>query len=863
LLGLSALVCVLPLPAQRVVNETLNFPDELAVGDYALERAFGERRFNQPLTVTSPPGDARIFVVEKPGRIQIVQPGDVESEAEPFLDISDVVVDGGEQGLLGLAFHPEYAENGFFYVFYSHTQGGERRQRVARFTVSSGNPDLADRNSEQVLIDQLDQASNHNGGDMHFGPDGYLYIALGDEGGSNDGYQNGQLVDRDFFAGLLRIDVDRRSGSIEPTPHEAIPRDGANLAYFTIPPDNPLVPVWQDAGSDPESDLRLEFFAIGLRNPWRFSFDPTNGKIWCGDVGQNAREEIDLIVKGGNYGWANREGFISGPRNVPEPEGFDLRDPVMDYPRNEGTSVTGGVVYRRDRFASLQGHYIFADFGSGRIWKLNTEVDTPVKEEMLTQSGIASLGYDPANGDVLLSDLYSGIIWRLVETLESRQDLFPQLLSETGAFSDMASLTPAEGVHPYNINLRFWSDHADKRRWFALQVDAPMTYSQDDPWSFPTGTVWVKHFDLELERGNPASAVRVETRFLIKTAEGAYGLSYRWNAEQTDAVLVDHQGEDFDFTIREDGQERVQTWRIPGQAECMVCHTASAGFALSFNARQLNRWEGSGEERFNRLQRLSDAGYISGLDTEPHLLPAFSDPENEQVSLEHRVRSYLAVNCANCHRPGASANNTWDARPELSLEATRLINGAVNNPNGVPENRLVVPGDVEHSVLLHRVEASHGFSRMPPLASNELDEEGIALLRAWILEELPQKLSFEDWQALHYDDPQAEIAAAGEDADGDGDSNYLEFLNDTDPRNAGSQWNWKLVQDESGLRILFPSGLNRIYTLEVSDNLMDWEVWSVPQNLPQATALREENERLIAWDDLGEWPLFLRMRVEE
>ena len=542
--------------SQRTINDTLTLPTELPTGSYDFE-TFGN--FNSVLVIASPPDSVNeLYFGERSGRIVVYS--DVENsirEETPFLQIPSTVTTNGENGLLGLAFHPDYQENGYFYVFYtSQRGGGQRTNRVSRFSRSNSNRLVADSDSEVILFDQVDDASNHNGGDIHFGPDGYLYISLGDEGSGNDSLNNSQVIDGDLFAGIARIDVDKLPGNVEPTEHPDIPRDNEGIAFYSIPIDNPLVAQWQQNGSNSDSDLRLEFYAIGIRNAWRMSFDPATGDLWAGDVGQGAREEIDIIEKGGNYGWAFREGFIGGPKTQTPPAGFEtVFDPVHDYPRSQGTSITGGLVYRGSRLPELEGAYIFADYGSNRVWALfpSESDETPVVEQIASVSNPVEFATDPTNGDILIGSL-NGTVRRLVRGDGEDPD-FPDLLSETGAFQSLETLEPEDGILPYEPNLSFWSDHAEKRRWIAAPQET-IAYSEDEPWQFPSGTVWIKHFDLELERGNPESRTRVETRFLVKTPTSAYGISYRWNESQTEAQLVASEGEDIVYQITEDGQQR-------------------------------------------------------------------------------------------------------------------------------------------------------------------------------------------------------------------------------------------------------------------------------------------------------------------
>lgn len=734
-LALNALNQVDAQVLNRTAITTLSLPPEPTEVGFTTERTLNNLGFDQPVAIVSPPGETnRLFIVEKPGRI-IVIPDLSNPARSTFLDLTSTVIDSGEEGLLALAFHPEFASNGFFYVYYtlntSTDAGNGRHDRLSRFQVSAGNPNQASAASEIPLITQFDQASNHNGGQLTFGPDGYLYLSLGDEGNGNDSFQNGQRIDRDFFSCILRLDVDQRPGSLPPNAHPAV-----HAGTYRVPPDNPFVGAtsFNGAAVNP-ANVRTEFWAIGLRNPWRMAFDSLTGYIWVGDVGQNAHEEIDLVTAGRhNFGWPFREGFSAGPGGSP-PAGASLTDPIHDYPRSEGTSVTGGLVYRGTQFSQLYGAYLFADYDSGRIWSLRYDGSLPAQiEQLTTNAGIVSFGINPANGDILLANINQGSIRRLIHDGSSSGAPFPATLSETGAFTSVANLTPATGLVAYEPNVSFWSDHARKRRWFGLP-EGTTTFGFDafDQWTFPAGAVWLKHFDLELTRGDPATARRIETRFLVKTAEGVYGLSYRWNDAQTEATLVGESGADADFTITESGTPRTQTWHFPSRAECLTCHTAAGGLALSFNTRQLNRDHEFPGGTANQLVALAEAGYLDTSAVPPvGSLPKLAAGSDIGASVELRARSYLDANCAQCHQPGGTALGSWDARSTTPLSIAGIINGALTDDDGDPANRVIVPGDTTHSRLLHRVAASNGTTRMPPLATNERDTAAEALLAEWI-----------------------------------------------------------------------------------------------------------------------------------
>lgn len=385
---------------------------------YRAEPAFGSLTFDQPLAVVSPPGDKqRAFVVEKSGRILVLDTTAAVPAPRLFLDLRAQVGDSdSEQGLLALAFHPDWQRNRQFFVYYTHaTDEGPaaiREDRLSRFLISSTNPDLADAASETLLLAQPDRAPTHNGGSLAFGPDGYLYLALGDEGSPGDRFGNSQRIDGDFFSGILRLDVDRKPGSLAPNSHPAV-----RAGTYAVPADNPFVGATSFNGRAVEpARVRTEFWAVGLRNPWRIAFDSANGKLWAADVGETTMEEVNLITRGGNYGWSFREGLVEF-RGRP-PAGTKLADPIWTYGREDGGSITGGVVVRGSPFPDLEGTYLFADFLFGRVWNLDPVGDQPVGPDRILHianaPGIVSFGRDPRDGGVLLVSLTEGRILRLV-----------------------------------------------------------------------------------------------------------------------------------------------------------------------------------------------------------------------------------------------------------------------------------------------------------------------------------------------------------------------------------------------------------------------------------------------------------------
>ncbi len=332
-------------------------------------------------------GDERLFVAEQSGRIRIVQDG--ELLPEPFLDISDgISTDGSERGLLGLAFHPNYAQNGYFYIVYTNPDGDTE---IVRYTVDPADPNRADPDSAMLLF-LIDQPfGNHNGGQLAFGPDGYFYIGLGDGGAVGDPFDNAQDPGT-LLGALLRVDVD----SAEP---------------YAIPADNPFT------GRD---DARGEVWMIGLRNPWAFTFDAETGDLYISDVSQDGLEEIDFHPAGSpagvNFGWPILEGSACFEAESCPRRGF--RPPIFEYPHGEdGCAVIGGRVYRGRQFPEMAGNYFFSDFCSGIIWTLRYDeesgewVRTAVYE---TETSISSIGEDAA-GELVVVGYNSGVLWQIRE----------------------------------------------------------------------------------------------------------------------------------------------------------------------------------------------------------------------------------------------------------------------------------------------------------------------------------------------------------------------------------------------------------------------------------------------------------------
>jgi glucose/arabinose dehydrogenase len=348
--------------------------------DIRFQPVFASLELDQPvLLVPAEDETGRLFIVEQGGLIKVFQPSEAPAKASVFLDIDSATknqfLKGGEQGLLGLAIDPEFSANGYFYINY--TASSPRRTVISRFSVDAENPNRADFSSEKVLLEIEQDYANHNGGMIAFGPDGYLYIGMGD-GGSGGDPKNRAQDGQSLLGKMLRID---RNGN--------------------PPSDNPFI------GDDSVLD---EVWAIGLRNPWRFSFDRQTGELWAADVGQNEIEEVNVISKGGNYGWRWFEGSQAYTRSKP-PKDDVFVSPVFEYDHSNGRSITGGYVYRGSAYPELQGLYFFGDFVSGNMWALTS--DGYEATSLPRVSNPAGFGEDE-NGELYVLS-YSGNIYQIVD----------------------------------------------------------------------------------------------------------------------------------------------------------------------------------------------------------------------------------------------------------------------------------------------------------------------------------------------------------------------------------------------------------------------------------------------------------------
>jgi hypothetical protein len=526
---------------------------------------------------------------------------------------------------------------------------------------------------------------------------------------------------------VLRIDVDR-------------PADGK---LYSVPGDNPFV---ADARFAPET------WAYGLRNPWRLTYDAASDQLWTGENGQDAWEYARLVRRGENYGWSVYEGahvFAKARPLGPHPVTY----PTIEFSHAEFRSLSGGVVYRGREFPELTGAYVFGDFGTGRVWAAKHDgvrlewmrelIDTPFSITHVTADATGELlvldyGVERTRGET------GGSVHRLGRAPEpmSPTPEFARRLSETGLFSDTGKLTPAPGVLPYEINVPGWHDGATSVHHVALPLASALQPRPTKSWDLPDGSVLAQTLTLD--------GRRIETRLLIKQQNDFAGYTYAWNAAQTDAELADKSGADLELA---DGRP----WRVPSRAECMMCHSREANFALTLQESQLNRgdqlarWERMGLLRvdpaaFARGRRGNDGGAAAGRQQPDQrtaavssLLPRnleklgrFAPASDAAATLESRARSYLAVNCAHCHTTNGGGNSSIEFDWLVSLDRMRAIGESPQHGDfELPDARVIAPGAANRSVIIPRV-AMRGPGQMPPVGSRVPDAEGVQLLMAWI-----------------------------------------------------------------------------------------------------------------------------------
>ncbi len=618
----------------------------------------------EAVSLIKAPG-GRWYVLAKTGIIYTFEDR-ADARATVFLDLSVRIEEAAEAGLLGLAIPDDFDDSGRLFVYYTAPGGTAFLSRLSEFSSADGL--TADPQSERIILEVDQPYANHNGGDVHFGPDGHLYWALGDGGSAGDPLGSGQDTDT-LLGAMLRIDVS--PGAPQP---------------YGIPADNPFA----SGGGRPE------IYAWGFRNPYRWSFDRETGQLWVGDVGQHTWEELNRVERGGNYGWATTEGTECFASDRCDAAG--LQEPHAQYRNTSSASIITGYPYRGNAIPELRGMVLYSDFYFGSVFGVEIEGGDP---EVLGEGarGIAGWAQDDA-GELYGVNVRDGLIYALRPVEASGEpDRFPRSILDTGCVDPSDPHRPSPGTIAYDVNHSFWSDGADKRRFVALPGGTTAAVGAEGHLEFPTGTVLVKSFFDTADRP-------IETRlFVHHDDDGWAGYTWAWNAEGTDATFVEDTRTE---TI--DGRP----WVLPGPRDCMACHTSAAGRSLGLEVGQLSS------------QSLTEIVGDAPAAADP--LPAL----DADASLEARARAYLHVNCSPCHRDeGPGGRSNLDLRVSMSLEDTKLCGSPRAGDLDLEDAAIVAPGAPGRSVLLARVEADGG-ARMPPLGRTTVDTAGAAVISEWI-----------------------------------------------------------------------------------------------------------------------------------
>jgi len=698
-----------PLHFERPANASCHAFDRPAVGgQVGLVGHFGDQcigcwvQGNQLVGMVMPPhrGDVWYLYAQRGVVERVDHDPQGLTHRVTALDIASRVDFSGEKGLLGLAFEPGFDGSGYVYAFYVNDAAPpvdhDSVSRIVRFWLDEGALP-ADPASEQVILEIPQRFSNHKGGDLHFGPDGMLYVSVGDAGyqswptpwTAHPSQDLGSLLGK-----ILRLDV-------------------VDQTTYAIPPDNPFVG---------QVGARGEVFAYGLRNPWRFSVDGPSGRIFAGDVGEGSWEEINEIVAGGNYGWPVREGLAcmpAYPAGSCAADSVGAIDPIAVNQTglaNEGVSIIGGHVYRGDAMPSLRGAYLYGDWLDSRLWSLVEDPITGawVKSVALASgAGQVSFAVDHA-GELYLVNQH-GPVKRLVAAGAPPVSDFPERLSETGCAGPHPS-APSAGMIGYVIHAELFSDYSAKARYLALPDETHVEVGPGGDLLFPIGSVLRKDFAL--------GGDLVETRLLVRHDDGAWsGYSYRWDEDGADAHYVGPGA-----------REEVggQTWTYPSSGQCLSCHTQAAERTLGPELAQLHGRHPE-DHGVSELERFVTMGLFAAAGAAADPPPPLARLDDEEATLGARARSYLHANCASCHRPGGGAAGGFDLRFGTPFAAQGLCDAHPERGDfGLgPDARILRPGSPEQSVLLARLRAT-GPGRMPPLTRELEHLEAAAVIGAWI-----------------------------------------------------------------------------------------------------------------------------------
>ncbi len=663
------------------------------------------RNLSRPVQMVFKPNSTEHFIVQQRGLI--ITRKDLKSPFKPWLDYrSKVSQSANETGLLGFALHPQFPKTPKFYLNYtiqtSRFPETHRTKIVEMRIMQNGMPDL---NSEKSIMEFDQPYTNHNGGDMKFGPDGLLYISVGDGGSGKDPENHSQNL-ASPLGKMLRVNVDKPF---------------TTSVFATNAKGNPSFPKT----SSFSSSLAIpQIYAYGLRNPWRFSFDSLTKQLWTADVGQNLQEEVNILQYKGNYGWRIMEGKSCHMPSVNcNQQGLIL--PVFQYKHSEGRSATGGFVYRGSKIPGLYGHYIFGDYVSGKIWALNY-VGGQVKshKEIYSAANLQVVSFAQDSKGELYVIGFNGNIYSIepAKTITNIKPM-PTKLSSTGCFANMDPEKPVSNAIKINVNAPLWSDGAIKDRYVLLQGNQKASIGQDGTWNYPLGTTLIKNFFFNVFQKDGTSKKQiVETRFFIKKTSGFKGYSYQWNDDQTEAILLTTRATK-NLKVELAGKTINLTYQYPSSADCITCHSTQTEGPLALTTLQTFNVNSTGKQQW------TDFFNRGLLDKVPN--GNFNSLDGYNKSQKAHASNYLHVHCGSCHNGsgGAGRGNFNFSLPNQTPEK-ELCDLKVN-VNG-QDRSLIDPSDPQNSWLYVRAESSDPLLRMPPISTSLNSSFHLNALADWI-----------------------------------------------------------------------------------------------------------------------------------
>jgi len=732
-----------PIRLPWTTSKVTGSPD--APPPFVAVRAFPKAEFFQPVLMVRIPGENRYFIGERRGNLFSLR-NSPDAAPEFMFDFSKdlktahLIPDVGKfSSLYAVAFHPKFEQNRYCYICYTHfpKRGPNLKDgtRISRFTVTPTNPPRLDPASEEVVVTW--ESGGHNGCEILFGPDGYMYFSTGDSREPNppDRLNTGQDCS-DLLSSVLRIDVDHKDPGLN----------------YAVPKDNPFVG---------QKDVRSEIWAFGFRNPWRMSFDRKTGDLWLGDVGWELWEMVHKITKGGNYGWSITEGPQPiKPDQKPGPNPT-ITPPMIPLPHTISASVAGGFVYRGKKFPELQGAYLFGDWEFRRWWAARFDGDKLISMEDITRPTVRVTSFaEDYDGEIYALDYDTGRINTLERNDGKGQNKdFPTVLSKTGLFANTSSQVPSTGVQPFEINVPQWQDGAVAKHWIALpNIEGVTLYPHEGKsipsqvyWHkfrmhFPKDTVLVKTLTLDTVVGDPSTRRKVETQLLHFDGFDWRPYTYAWRDDGQDADLMPSIGGEKIFEVKDaaiPAGKREHVWTFHSRTQCMTCHNQWPQYALAFNLGQLNR---DGPDGFggacNQLVRFSGTGLLNRRTLEEKPEVPFTEftateepklhPMHSPAPLDLQARSYLHANCSHCHRFGGGGAVSLELVATKPLEDLKILDIAPQRGDfTLPDARIVAKGHPERSTLFYRM-TKFGKDRMPHIGSEWPDSQGVRLMGEWI-----------------------------------------------------------------------------------------------------------------------------------